>query len=122
MSLGRNAIAVVIGTLMAYIFDLYGMTPFNLTGCITEYFSNNRIRQLTLLPSSIFLYSNTGNVEGGLPKFQPPPFSTTIINENNQTIFMNFQDMVTTLGTGIISLPMISVLETIAIAKAFGKN
>lgn len=32
ISLGRNAIVVVIGTVAAYVFYLYGMRPFTLTG------------------------------------------------------------------------------------------
>lgn len=58
----------------------------------------------------------TGKVEPGLPPFQFPPFSTTI---GNQTVY--FKDMLEDLGSSIIAIPLISILESIAIAKAFCK-
>ncbi|EEB12740.1 sulfate transporter, putative [Pediculus humanus corporis] len=94
VGLGRNAIVVVLGTLTAFIFEQYNMCPFTLTG----------------------------EVAGGLPPFKPPPFSTNVINKNNETEYMPFEKMVANMGTGIISVPVISVLETIAIAKAFAKG
>ncbi|KAJ8967603.1 hypothetical protein NQ314_002721 [Rhamnusium bicolor] len=51
-SLARNAIAVIIGTVIAYSFYLQDYEPFILTG----------------------------NVTGGLPSFTLPPFSTTDAN------------------------------------------
>lgn len=89
LALSRNAIVVVAGTLAAYLFEVNGSTPFLLTG----------------------------NITGGMPPFEPPPFSTVF---NNQTI--SFERMTSELGTSIISVPLISVLETIAIAKAFAKG
>lgn len=32
LSLGRNAIVVIFGTLLAYILNIYGHNPFTLTG------------------------------------------------------------------------------------------
>lgn len=58
----------------------------------------------------------TGNIMAGLPSFQPPPFSTTHKNET-----YNFVDMMNILGTSVISVPLIALLESIAVAKAFGK-
>lgn len=58
----------------------------------------------------------TGKVNGGLPPIKFPPFSTNI---GNQTIY--FQDMVKELGYSIIAIPLIAILESIAIAKAFCK-
>ncbi|KAL0278534.1 UNVERIFIED_CONTAM: hypothetical protein PYX00_000336 [Menopon gallinae] len=89
IGLGRNAIAVVFGTLAAYIFYINGMQPFRLTG----------------------------EIKGGMPTFGPPPFSTEFHN-----ISLTFTDMARELGSGIISVPLISILETIAIAKAFAKG
>lgn len=88
LALARNAIVVVLGILAAYIFEVNGSSPFLLTGTIT----------------------------GGMPPFQPPPFSTIA---HNRTV--SFQEMTQEMGTSIISIPLISILETIAIAKAFGK-
>lgn len=36
LSLGRNAIVVIFGTLLAYILDTYDHNPFTLTGKTTE--------------------------------------------------------------------------------------
>lgn len=59
----------------------------------------------------------TGVVSGGMPSFRPPPFSTT---EHNTTL--TFMDMSEILGSSLIAVPAISILESIAIAKAFGKH
>ncbi|XP_062533375.1 sodium-independent sulfate anion transporter-like isoform X2 [Armigeres subalbatus] len=59
----------------------------------------------------------TGNVTSGFPPMQPPPFSAVV---NNQTY--SFPDMVYQLGTSVIALPLIAILESIAIAKAFSKG
>lgn len=86
-SLGRNAIVVVAGIILAYALSCHGLEPFNVTGNITE----------------------------GLPPFGLPPFSTVL---NNVTY--NFQDMVESLGGSLATVPLIAILESIAIAKAFG--
>lgn len=58
----------------------------------------------------------SGEITKGIPPFKLPPFST---NVNGTTI--SFGDMVTNLGASIASIPLISILESIAIAKAFCK-
>ncbi|XP_069685129.1 sodium-independent sulfate anion transporter-like isoform X2 [Periplaneta americana] len=62
-------------------------------------------------------FSLTGPLEEGLPSFDLPPFSTYA---NNKTMY--FDDMVTEYGTSLFSVPFISILETIAIAKSFSKG
>ncbi|KAL9693744.1 hypothetical protein quinque_013029 [Culex quinquefasciatus] len=89
LSLSRNALVVIGGTVLAYLLSMGGETPFLLTG----------------------------NVTSGLPSFQPPPFSTVV---NNQTY--SFSEMVSELGSSVIALPLIAILESIAIAKAFSKG
>lgn len=87
LSISRNAIAVILGTVLAFLLQEYtGEVPFALTG----------------------------SVAAGFPPFAPPPFSTTIGNST-----LNFQEMIAELGTSIISIPVISVLEIVAVAKAF---
>lgn len=86
LSLSRNALAVIIGTLLAYI--LRDSQPFRLTG----------------------------QMDPGLPPFQPPPFSTTVDGSP-----VDFIGMVTRLSTTIIALPIVSILESVAITKAFCK-
>ncbi|XP_055632189.1 sodium-independent sulfate anion transporter-like [Toxorhynchites rutilus septentrionalis] len=59
----------------------------------------------------------TGHVESGLPPFIVPPFSIT----NNGTYYA-FSDMISVMGTSIITIPLVSILEIISIGKAFSKN
>ncbi|KAF9823625.1 hypothetical protein SFRURICE_009170 [Spodoptera frugiperda] len=59
-------------------------------------------------------FALTGTIHGGLPKFGPPPFSTVV---NNQTL--NFEDMLAVFGGEGIVMPLVAILESIAIAKAF---
>lgn len=89
LSLSRNALIVVGGTLIAYLFSLSDYQPFILTG----------------------------KVNPGLPPFKPPPFSTTVGNET-----YTFGDMLGGLGSSIITIPGIAILESIAIAKAFSRG
>ncbi|KAL9894566.1 sodium-independent sulfate anion transporter-like isoform 2-T2 [Glossina fuscipes fuscipes] len=59
----------------------------------------------------------SGEISPGLPPFEWPPFSTTV----NGTI-IPFKAMVSNLGASLISIPLISILESVAIAKAFSKG
>lgn len=59
----------------------------------------------------------TGKIASGLPPFKLPPLSTT--DSNGET--MGFSDMVGELGSSILTIPLISILEVVAIAKAFCK-
>ncbi|XP_076646094.1 sodium-independent sulfate anion transporter [Halictus rubicundus] len=59
----------------------------------------------------------TGHVKQGLPEFQLPPFQTI---HKNQTY--NFVDMVSALGSGCMVIPLLSLLETISIAKVFNEG
>lgn len=56
----------------------------------------------------------TGEVQDGFPPFGLPPFSTV---SHNKTL--NFEDMASIYGTSLLSVPLLSILETIAIAKSF---
>lgn len=58
----------------------------------------------------------TGNITKGLPPFSLPPF--TVVNGNRTYTFL---ELVGELGSSILSVPLIAILESIAIAKAFGK-
>jgi sodium-independent sulfate anion transporter 11 len=59
----------------------------------------------------------TGHVKQGLPAFRLPPFEAQIGNET-----YTFIDMISSLGTGCLIVPMLSLLETISIAKVFCKE
>ncbi|XP_053999085.1 sodium-independent sulfate anion transporter [Hylaeus anthracinus] len=56
-----------------------------------------------------------GFIPGGLPTVQLPPFSYT----KNDNTTVTFVEMVSNLGSGILVLPLISLMENIAICKAF---
>lgn len=58
----------------------------------------------------------SGKITRGIPPFKPPPFST-----NNNGTTDSFGDMVSNLGASLATIPLISILETVAIAKAFCK-
>lgn len=89
LSISRNAIVVIIGIGIAYIFYINGSEPFRLTGDIKE----------------------------GLPPFGLPPFST----EHNGKQY-NFAEMFRALGLSLVTIPLVSILESVAIAKAFSKG
>ncbi|XP_068631861.1 sodium-independent sulfate anion transporter-like [Battus philenor] len=82
----RNALLVAVASVLAYALYRADRTPFALTG----------------------------KIEGGLPRFGPPPFSTVV---NNQTV--GFTGMLEVFGVEGFVMPLVAILESIAIAKAF---
>jgi len=79
------------------------------------------------------LFTLTGQIPPGLPAFQPPPFSianTTVEEVGHQSLLeetgdileeqvISFGGMLSQLGSAIIIIPLIAILESVAIAKAF---
>ncbi|XP_034650850.1 sodium-independent sulfate anion transporter [Drosophila subobscura] len=59
----------------------------------------------------------TGNITAGVPPFRLPPFSTTVNGE-----YVSFGEMISTVGASLGSIPLISILEIVAISKAFSKG
>ncbi|XP_042689056.1 sodium-independent sulfate anion transporter isoform X1 [Centrocercus urophasianus] len=59
----------------------------------------------------------TGSVPCGLPPFRPPPFSKAVPNGT-----VPFGRMVQDMGAGLAVVPLVGVLETVAIAKAFASQ
>lgn len=57
----------------------------------------------------------SGSMGQGLPPLTPPPFSTTFENRT-----YTFLDMATAMETRLFTIPVVSTIEHIAIAKAFG--
>ncbi|KAH6943316.1 hypothetical protein HPB50_019454 [Hyalomma asiaticum] len=91
----RNAIAVLVCAVAAAILLSNNMQPFALTD----------------------------EVKGGMPPFQLPNFTADIFDtSSNKTIHMNFLDIMRTLGAGIPIIALLSILESVAIAKAFAKG
>ncbi|KAF5284362.1 hypothetical protein FQR65_LT13579 [Abscondita terminalis] len=70
-----------------------------------------------LYENGIQPFALTGNIGKGLPTIQLPPFSTEY---NNQTY--TFIDMVKQYESSIAFVPLIAILEHIAISKAFSKG
>ena len=66
---------------------------------------------------NILIFFFIGYIPEGLPDVQLPPFS--YIKDDNTTV--TFIDMISNLGSGILVLPLISLMEDIAICKAFCK-
>merc|ERR1719343_483757 len=80
------------------------------------------------------VFSLTGSIQAGLPAFQPPPFSAPASKANlshashgnhgnhsqiEAEEMIPFSEMVATLGPAIVIIPLIAILESVAIAKAF---
>ena len=62
-----------------------------------------------------------GSIKSGLPSFALPPFSLNrTIDSYNSTVYLNFGDICEELGAAIGLIPLIAILEQVAIAKAFG--
>ncbi|XP_067006355.2 sodium-independent sulfate anion transporter [Anabrus simplex] len=89
----RNAILVVVCGIIGYNFSLMDDVPFELIGYIPP----------------------------GMPAFQLPPFGFTKI-DNGTEKYIDFVDMCSELGSGIIVLPLVGLLESIAICKAFSNG
>ena len=97
LSVGRNAVIVVVCALIAQGFDPE-LPDINGTTKNTTFIL-------------------TGNLESGIPNFKLPPFS---INNTVTGVTTEFGGMLSELGSAIIIIPLMAVLENIAIAKAFG--
>jgi len=98
----RNAIIVIICLIMSWCLD-----P-ELHSCKTH-------------PDDC-VFSLTGSIQSGLPTFQPPPMFIFANSTRNGTFpdqDIGFGDMVSKLGSAIIIIPIIAILESVAIAKAF---
>lgn len=72
------------------------------------------------------MFKMIGDIPQGLPPVRLPPFSIAEIrNETTGEILQHGQDfseMVSSLGSGLIVVPLIALLENIAICKAFANG
>lgn len=92
ISLGRNALAVIVGTLLAFLMT-------------TE--------------TSSAPFAITGTVDTGLPTVALPPFSV-VVNRNDRNETLNFVGMLGSVGPGFVAITMIGIIEVVAVSKAFG--
>jgi len=108
-STARNAVVVVACALIAYGFD-----PVLPSSSCQQ--SDGHLKELCIKASSRnTTFILTGDIQSGLPPFKPPPFSYSF----NETTYVGFGEMVSDLGSALIIIPLIAILENIAIAKAF---
>ena len=91
----RNAIIVLISAAVAYAIHTQHLTTCKVIDCITL----------------------TGPIAKGLPPFKPPAFSET---KGNVTISAG--ELVSNIGVGLIIVPLMGFLESIAIGKAFARK
>lgn len=96
LSTARNAIVVILCTVMAYGFD-------------------------PVIPSDArdATFILTGDIQRGLPPFQPPPFSFNDTSSTASGDIIDFKGMISELGSAIAIIPLLAILENVAIAKAF---
>eukprot|EP00092_Neocalanus_flemingeri_P034435 GFUD01037444.1.p1 GENE.GFUD01037444.1~~GFUD01037444.1.p1 ORF type:complete len:657 (+),score=135.37 GFUD01037444.1:71-2041(+) len=95
----RNAIVVILCLILAAVIDPAGII------CKDD-------------PENC-VFTLTGEIESGLPSFQSPPFSIFGSNETSTEDDTDLQGMISQLGSAIIIIPLIAILESVAIAKAF---
>lgn len=66
-----------------------------------------------------------GKVPAGLPDFQVPPFSIPEIrNETSGELIQkgeSFTEIVSEMGSSLIVIPLIALLENISVCKSFGE-
>lgn len=89
----RNAILVVVCGAIGYVFQSSAQAPFKLIG----------------------------DIPPGMPSFQVPQFSLTA-NETSSGRDESFSEIVSGLGSGLIVVPLIALMENIAICKAFSNG
>ncbi|XP_057666058.1 sodium-independent sulfate anion transporter [Diorhabda carinulata] len=93
ISTARNAILVIVCGFIGYIFCLNGDPPFKVIGPVPQ----------------------------GLPALKLPPFS--YYKDNNGTVTSHtLPEMISTMGSAIIVVPLILILENISVCKAFGNG
>lgn len=65
-----------------------------------------------------------GYIPPGMPEFQLPPFSIPEVVQNGTVIQQGetFGEMISNMGSGLIVIPLIALLENIAICKAFANG
>lgn len=89
----RNAILVIICGYLGYVFEQNATAPFRIIG----------------------------DIPPGLPAVQAPPFSLSA-EESATGEPESFTDMISSLGSGLIVVPLIALMEDIAICKAFANG
>lgn len=109
ISVSRNAIVIIVGCVIAATLIKPGYdAPFEITG--------NKYCVLCFIGKVNANTFRKGNITGGLPSIQAPSF---YIEHGNRTY--NFVEICQNLGSALFVTPLIAILESMAIAKSFGK-
>lgn len=69
--------------------------------------------------SAALPYRIIGTIPAGLPAFHLPEFAA---RRGNETATAGFLDMVTTMGSNVVVLPLVGLLENISICKSFARG
>lgn len=91
--ISANAIIVIVAAFIAAIYIHYD------------------VKELTI----------TGDIRAGLPPFQLPNFSLSY-QSANQTVHKHFGDVLSHIGSGLLIVPLLGLVEAIAIGKAFARQ
>ena len=111
------------GFFKVLILDLISKFSFNFVGSNRNFFRKffpTFFKEFLFILLTIIL-SILGNIQTGLPPFNLPPFSYNDTSQNPSGDFIDFQGMVSELGSALVIIPFLAILENVAIAKAFGK-
>lgn len=110
LTTGSNLLVVIVSATVAYFLVKEGHSPLALTG-------NNIIIVIFLRYLNVFtICICIGKIVNGIPNFRSP-FSDHEDNDEKFTFFEAVQN----LWPGIIIVPLVSILSTISIAKAFSE-
>nr|XP_039247460.1 sodium-independent sulfate anion transporter-like [Styela clava] len=95
ISTARNAVVVISAAFVAYAIHSQDITSCKVEDCVTL----------------------TGKIDEGLPDFKPPEF-----NEVNGNTTVTTKELVSRIGDGMFVIPLMGLLESIAIGKAFARK
>lgn len=71
------------------------------------------------------MFKIIGEIPAGLPAFRLPPFQITEIKNSTEGLIVvekGFTDLISEMGSALIVIPLIALLENIAICKAFANG
>lgn len=94
-SIGRNAVVVVSAGLVGYAIHTQHVKGCKVPDCLTL----------------------TGEIDEGLPPFRAPAFSEVVGNKTVTT-----DTLIGNIGVGLFVIPLMGLLESIAIGKAFARK
>ncbi len=117
--MSRNAIVIIVGSLIAYSLTEPGNSsfPFTLTGMKSIGAAINIINKYYIRAETCtFLFENIiGTIPSGFPPFKAPAFTF----QNEYTTY-TFVEICKNLGSALYITPLVAILESIAIAKSLG--